>query len=610
MADEQVTFGREYEDEARKNLQNLGISIDLTKAKLSDMNNFLDGLVSTFADPKLTERQQRQNIKSIARKYSVEIIHKDANRSKSDEKVVKALSGFSKTLDALNGLPNQIKSAMNSSIKPLKVGLGINDTKHSGGVSYEYFIQSKLNKNKMLGMALPSVSEKALSFAKIGDSLREYSRLHRGTSLGGFAKWVSPKLSRMSAFSISGLGPAIGAAIAIKVSQLTWELQNRMRKSYTSSKEMEQRTGVEFGMKRQMNFMSRAGLMGVDKEQALEMQKNYAKFGLFNPESVLSGIASEKLYGAENVPAYFQMLTRRFSDVSKSGFNLENTFKSLQAIAARTKMGIPELQQSVSGFVNSFKGEGFRDSQVQALMYNFKDFLKNKELSATDIAGIYNRTQTAGANQLLTMVAMAERGGYRFKSQGNLLDKAYELRRLQGGDLDSKFNLARAELKGVYSMFGVSSFKQLSGSQKFSVSEDIFKKLLGLDLSKLPSLEKIIELIESGRSASKMPDDIAQEIRNAQGTDTEDILRHLNLISDPVGHIKGLLFSLVEGRGKWDSNAVQNYINSINNKDGNDKNKKSEKDEQPMVITLLNATQHALDILPPNIPGKNVVLKK
>lgn len=606
MADEQVTFGREYEDEARKNLQNLGISIDLTKAKLSDMNNFLDGLVSTFADPKLTERQQRQHIKSIARKYSVEIIHKDANRSKSDEKVVKALSGFSKTLDALNGLPNQIKSAMNTSIKPLKVGLGINDIA-SSGVTYEYVSKRRLNQNKFLEMLFPDTTKKALSLAKIGDSLREYG-IRKGWTKDTLRYASTP--GKVGAGALLGMAQTAALSLTIKTIQLTGELLNRQRKTFVSSIEMEQRTGRGFHMSRQMNFMSRAGLMGVNQEQALEMQKNYAKFGLFNPESVLSGIASEKLYGAENVPAYFQMLTRRFSDVSKSGFNLENTFKSLQAIAARTKMGIPELQQSVSGFVSSFKGEGFRDSQVQALMYNFKDFLKNKELSATDIAGIYNRTQTAGANQLLTMVAMAERGGYRFKSQGNLLDKAYELRRLQGGDLDSKFNLARAELKGVYSMFGVSSFKQLSGSQKFSVSEDIFKKLLGLDLSKLPSLEKIIELIESGRSASKMPDDIAQEIRNAQGTDTEDILRHLNLISDPVGHIKGLLFSLVEGRGKWDSNAVQNYINSINNKEDNDKNKKSEKDEQPMVITLLNATQHALDILPPNIPGKNVVLKK
>jgi hypothetical protein len=605
MADEQVTFGREYEDEARKNLQNLGISIDLTKAKLSDMNNFLDGLVSTFANPKLNERQQRSNIKAIAKKFSVELIHKNADRNRSDEKISKSISGLSKTLDTLNGLPTQIKSAVSSAVKPLKVGLGINDV-HNRKYTYEYVTKQDLNKTKMIEMFLPSVASNALNLSKAGDSLREYYKLNKNTVLGRVAKSIYPKLGGLGTFAASGLGPALGIAAALKAIQFI----DRQRKTYVSSREMEQRTGVEFSMKRQMNFMSRAGLMGVSQEQASEMQKNYAKFGLFNPESVLSGIASEKLYGAENVPAYFQMLTRRFSDVSKSGFNLENTFKSLQAIAARTKMGIPELQQSVSGFVSSFKGEGFRDSQVQALMYNFKDFLKNKELSATDIAGIYNRTQTAGANQLLTMVAMAERGGYRFKSQGNLLDKAYELRRLQGGDLDSKFNLARAELKGVYSMFGVSSFKQLSGSQKFSVSEDIFKKLLGLDLSKLPSLEKIIELIESGRSASKMPDDIAQEIRNAQGTDTEDILRHLNLISDPVGHIKGLLFSLVEGRGKWDSNAVQNYINSINNKDENDKNKKSEKDEQPMVITLLNATQHALDILPPNIPGKNVVLKK
>lgn len=605
MADEQVTFGREYEDEARKNLQNLGISIDLTKAKLSDMNNFLDGLVSTFANPKLNERQQRSSIKAIAKKFSVELIHKNADRNRSDEKISKSISGLSKTLDTLNGLPTQIKSAVSSAVKPLKVGLGINDV-HNRKYTYEYVTKQDLNKTKMIGMFLPSVASNALTLSKAGDSLREYYKLNKNTTLGRVAKSIYPKLGGLGTFAASGLGPALGIAAALKAIQFI----DRQRKTYVSSREMEQRTGVEFSMKRQMNFMSRAGLMGVSQEQASEMQKNYAKFGLFNPESVLSGIASEKLYGAENVPAYFQMLTRRFSDVSKSGFNLENTFKSLQAIAARTKMGIPELQQSVSGFVSSFKGEGFRDSQVQALMYNFKDFLKNKELSATDIAGIYNRTQTAGANQLLTMVAMAERGGYRFKSQGNLLDKAYELRRLQGGDLDSKFSLARAELKGVYSMFGVSSFKQLSGSQKFSVSEDIFKKLLGLDLSKLPSLEKIIELIESGRSASKMPDDIAQEIRNAQGTDTEDVVRTLHLISEPVEHIKGFLFSLAEGRGKWDSNAVQNYINSINNKDENDKNKKSEKDEQPMVITLLNATQHALDILPPNIPGKNVVLKK
>ena len=145
MADEQVTFGREYEDEARKNLQNLGISIDLTKAKLSDMNNFLDGLVSTFANPKLNERQQRSNIKAIAKKFSVELIHKNADRNRSDEKISKSISGLSKTLDTLNGLPTQIKSAVSSAVKPLKVGLGINDV-HNRKYTYEYVTKQDLNK--------------------------------------------------------------------------------------------------------------------------------------------------------------------------------------------------------------------------------------------------------------------------------------------------------------------------------------------------------------------------------------------------------------------------------------------------------------------------------
>ena len=253
-------------------------------------------------------------------------------------------------------------------------------------------------------------------------------------------------------------------------------------------------TGRNVSYMDQSSVLSRAALMGYDRETAISRQREFAQAGITNQEQFLSGLAAEKAYGVTNVAQYYQMLTRRTDAVSRYGNDLAKTFARLVPIAKNAGMGVSEMQQQVVSFTDSIKGGGFKDSAVQSMLSTYSGLIKTRELSAQEVASLYNRTQTLDFGKHMTATLFAQRGGYNFKSD-NLLGQAYELRRLQGGDLASKGRLASAQLRGVLSNFGVSSFSQLPDSQKMMFLENILPQTLGIDVGRLPSADKIIGML-------------------------------------------------------------------------------------------------------------------
>ena len=209
-------------------------------------------------------------------------------------------------------------------------------------------------------------------------------------------------------------------------------------------------------------------------------------------------------------------------------------------------MGVSEMQQQVVSFTDSIKGGGFKDSAVQSMLSTYSGLIKTRELSAQEVASLYNRTQTLDFGKHMTATLFAQRGGYNFKSD-NLLGQAYELRRLQGGDLASKGRLASAQLRGVLSNFGVSSFSQLPDSQKMMFLENILPQTLGIDVGRLPSADKIIGMLERGADITKMGGSLQSELENAQRKSTEDIVRGLDALQNPVNHIREYMLSYFTG---------------------------------------------------------------
>lgn len=305
-------------------------------------------------------------------------------------------------------------------------------------------------------------------------------------------------------------------------------------------------TGRNVSYMDQSSVLSRAALMGYDRETAISRQREFAQAGITNQEQFLSGLAAEKAYGVTNVAQYYQMLTRRTDAVSRYGNDLAKTFARLVPIAKNAGMGVSEMQQQVVSFTDSIKGGGFKDSAVQSMLSTYSGLIKTRELSAQEVASLYNRTQTLDFGKHMTATLFAQRGGYNFKSD-NLLGQAYELRRLQGGDLSSKGRLASAQLRGVLSNFGVSSFSQLPDSQKMMFLENILPQTLGIDVGRLPSADKIIGMLERGADITKMGGSLQSELENAQRKSTEDIVRGLDALQNPVNHIREYMLSYFTG---------------------------------------------------------------
>lgn len=366
-------------------------------------------------------------------------------------------------------------------------------------------------------------------------------------------KGIAKKLSRLSfrgTSSLSGVAKVGGLMATVGIAKFAYGLIKSQisdfYKGMSSSAGMEAMTGRAYHVRNQTAMLSRAALMGYDRETAISRQREFAQAGITNQEQFLSGLAAEKAYGVTNVAQYYQMLTRRTDAVSRYGNDLAKTFARLVPIAKNAGMGVSEMQQQVVSFTDSIKGGGFKDSAVQSMLSTYSGLIKTRELSAQEVASLYNRTQTLDFGKHMTATLFAQRGGYNFKSD-NLLGQAYELRRLQGGDLASKGRLASAQLRGVLSNFGVSSFSQLPDSQKMMFLENILPQTLGIDVGRLPSADKIIGMLERGADITKMGGSLQSELENAQRKSTEDIVRGLDALQNPVNHIREYMLSYFTG---------------------------------------------------------------
>lgn len=425
------------------------------------------------------------------------------------------------------------------------------------------------------------------------------SRILRKNKYSPVGKAMRATGSRIMGVASGFLASPAGLLGGIALSALITTL-SRLKQSTTEKLRYDAMTGTKSKLYEQTDYLNRASLVGVDRETAIQRQKEFVKYGIFNRDNMIQALSSERTLGAENVADYFQMLSRRTDSLNRYSNDLSRSFVRLSSIVNKTGISIPEFQQHISSFMDSFKGGGFNDTAVQSIMARYSPFIKTKELSSSDIAGLYNRNQTVNFDTMLTRAYFAKKGGYNFRSD-NLLGMAYEMRRTEAGDLASKSEQTRAELKGVASLLGYSNFKSFSvlpDKIKAILTEQVLPSALGVDVSKLPHAEQIVDMLMQGKSITTMPEGYQREIDNAQGKNLEDIARTLDFIQQPVNHIKELMFRNVEGGKK----SMVGYVESVMRKE---ENQQKNKESRPTEIYIYDRTEKGLDYEPSTVPGKS-----
>lgn len=349
-----------------------------------------------------------------------------------------------------------------------------------------------------------------------------------------------------------GKGIAMGGPIAVAVGlgvQLATSIAKRFMQSGASAYAMEGLTGGNYSWKYQEYYRSRAGRYGLSGDEAFRKQQEYAKHGVRSADEVLSGVRAEKYFGVSNMAQYFQNLKRTTTDVNKFGSDLGKSLFRLQGIVHRTSMGMDEMVQHQTGFIDQFKGatQAFDTDQVVSIFSRFSKLLNSKEITGAELGSIYSLGQRVNFNTLLTTARFAEMGGYNFGGASTLLGKAYKIRRMGSGDLEGRAELLRAALKGVYQLRGATNFKGLDDEGKSIVSEQLIPQLLGADVAKFPNLEEVMSALDAGSKTTEAGDDVIESIEKAKKTDLDSIVSSMNLLIQPVNHIKEFLFASVEG---------------------------------------------------------------
>jgi len=384
-------------------------------------------------------------------------------------------------------------------------------------------------------------------------------------------------------------GIAVLAAIAVMVAK-------RAMTSYSSVLKMQGRTGDNrYNLWGQTLLEFKAGTWGYSQKDVAKKQMEFAKAGFTETADtgiLESGLRSEKYFGVDNTAQYFQTLRRSTDAIRRYGSDLGKEFFSLRTIVRNTGMGLEELQQHQTGFMESFKGATtpFQLGQLDALMSNFKDLLTSKETTGTELASFYNANQRVDTNTMLTSAWFAERGGYKFRNQnGDLLDKAFELRHMGSGDLAGRARAFQAELKGIYNQFGVSKFSQLSGSQKFIVTEQLMPQLLGIDASKLPSIDTFMSRFDRGAGITGIDKDTEDQIKKAQETDTDRIVQEMSLLENPLNTIANIIM-------RWATFNVlgaRSYVKDAERKANDEKGKQTVQD---FAVSVYNLTDEKLAV--------------
>lgn len=397
-------------------------------------------------------------------------------------------------------------------------------------------------------------------------------------------------------------GISVLAAIAIMVVKRAMASQAQVLK-------MRGRTGDDrYNIWGQTQLELKAGTWGYSQADLAKKQTEFAKAGFTETTDtgiLESGLRAEKYFGVENTAQYFQTLRRSTDAIRKYGSDLGKEFFSLRTIVRNTGMGLEELQQHQTGFMDAFKGATtkFQVGQVDALLSNFKSLLVSKETTGAELASFYNANQRVDTNTMLTSAWFAERGGYKFKNpNGDLLSKAFELRHMGSGDLAGRARAFQAELKGIYDQFGVSKFSQLNGSQKFIVTEQLMPQLLGIDASKLPSIDAFMQKFDRGMGVTGLDEDTEADIKKAQETDTDRIVTHLSLLENPLNTIANIIM-------KWATGSfldARSYVKDEERKAQEQKNQDTVKDYN---ISVYNATDTKL-VVKKGKPGQKASVQQ
>lgn len=416
-----------------------------------------------------------------------------------------------------------------------------------------------------------------------------------GNSLGRFATGVATGANIAGIAAISGILLA-GAAIAA-VAVVAGKVIKRFMQSGASAYAMEGRTGREYSWRQQEWYRSTAGMYGLSGEEAFKKQQEYAKYGVRDIADVLSGIQVEKYYGVSNAAQYFQRLIRSTTYTQQKTYDLGKAFANLQVIMKTTNMGMDEIVQHQTAFMDAFKGQTtpFDHNQTASLLNNFKDLLDSYEVSGQELGSVFSTSQRVDTNTLLTQALYASRGGYRFKNNESLLAQAYELRHTGSGDMVSRVKQVQAQLKGLYAQFGATNYKNLNSTGKFVVSEQLLPQMLGLDIGKLPSVDEFISRLERGTGSLGVDEQTYAQIEEAKKTDLDDIVKKMTLLENPLNSIKEFLFQWAQG-GR---SAAAKYAR--------DESAKNNKDNGPQHIDL-NIFQNTEDPLEfdVKVPGSTV----
>ena len=509
----------------------------------------------------------------------------------------------------LQSLSNSLHSNGNSSfvqptlpIKPTSARRRELDENLS--LRYSSRFNKAARRNPFMRMIMPktmAMASKIAGYSDAGWSLGYWMRQSKFKPIRSIGRKMALQSGKAGRFAGATAAGSMGAIAAIGgvalLAALAVMVTKRVLATNLAVQQMKGRTGDDrYNWWNQTQLEFKAGTWGYSQAELAKKQMEFAKAGFTETTDtgiLESGLRAEKYFGVDGTAQYFQTLRRSTDAIRKYGSDLGKEFFSLRTIVRNTGMGLEELQQHQTGFMDSFKGATtkFQIGQVDALLANFRSLLVSKETTGAELASFFNANQRVDTNTMLTSAWFADRGGYRFKNpNGDLLSKAFELRHMGSGDIAGRARAFQSELRGLYDQFGVSKFSQLNGSQKFIVTEQLMPQLLGIDVSKLPSIDTFMKKFDRGAGLTGLDADTEAEIKKAQETDTDRIVQKMSLLENPLNTIANIIMRWAT-LSFWDA---RGYVKDAERKQEEKQNQQSVNDYN--IITLYNASDTKLEV--------------
>lgn len=572
-------------------------------AELLDTKSKFD-IVDTATKPGLSQ-SDRKTLSFDIMLGHLSKLSSEVSRKSATSNYLKSISNSASVLVVtLNSLQNKLSSISDTikstTDKVKRENKSANYNKNDSRTRYTDTFKNLTKRYPISPLVLPKTAATAQKIAAVADALK--------TSRIGVVSKAGNQLGRLSSgFGMGRALPAMKIMASVEIAKFLLEGFNRLRKSFAQSYLMEQRTGTEVGSWDQMQLMNRITMAGYSYDEALKKQMEYAKAGVTDESSVVSGVVSEKVFGAENAASFMAFLQRRTDAMATTGGDLAKVFQSLKPIVKTTGLSIQELQSGITTVTDSFRGGGFTVDMLNALQATYGKFVAGKQMSWQDVSSIYNAHQTMDSNKLLTYSYFAQQGGY--KTGKDLMEVAYDTRHLQGGDIATAAKIRQAAHKGVYQqLFGKNSWGELTKKEKFIASEYVLPQSFNFDIAKkMPeNLDDVMKHVDKGLSLDKLPPDLKQKLEEAKKTDTERIAGLVAGIQNPVEQIRNLLFYAVS-----DPLAAIKYASKIVAEDKEFRNSVTQNRDVNVSLDVYDKTRYAnLQFVGSTIPGKSGSVKK